>query len=69
MTVMTDEYDDMSIMVTSEGIMIMMAIKEMVMTNIRGEMVLMMMINRMKMEMMRVRVVEYSNEKVASSGR
>ena len=66
MMVMTDEYDDMSIMVTSEGIMIMMAIKEMVMTNIRGEMV--MMINRMNMVMMGVGVIEYDNEKVVSGG-
>ena len=66
--VMTDEYDDMSIMVTSEGIniMIMMAIKEIVMTNIQGEIV--MMIKRMKMVMMGVVVVEYDNEKVANSG-
>ena len=40
MLVMTDEYDDMAIMVTSKGIMIMMAIREKVMTNIRGEMVI-----------------------------
>ena len=39
---MTDEYDDMSIVVTSKGIMRMMAIKEMVMTNRRGEMMIVM---------------------------
>ena len=43
--------------------MIMMAIKEIVMTNIQGEIV--MMIKRMKMVMMGVVVVEYDNEKVA----
>ena len=41
----------------------MMAIKEIVMTNIQGEIV--MMIKRMKMVMMGVVVVEYDNEKVA----
>ena len=42
----------------------MMAIKEIVMTNIQGEIV--MMIKRMKMVMMGVVVVEYDNEKVAN---
>ena len=47
---MTDEYDDMSIVVTSKGIMRMMAIKEMVMTYIRGEMMIVRMNNRMNNE-------------------
>ena len=65
--VVTDEYDDMSTMVASEGIMMIMAIKEIkAMTNMRGEMVI--MINRMNVVMMGVGVVEFDNEEVASSG-